>query len=83
MRSGIEENRASGSFGLFRADRSDNQRLKGVGAPKPRYPQNSKSLPAGSNSSKRGLTIRGMFTPPGRPSRWCAQPKSPARESDK
>jgi hypothetical protein len=28
-----------------------------------RYPQNSKSLPAGSNSSKRGLTVRGMFTP--------------------
>jgi hypothetical protein len=31
--------------------------------PKEGYPQNSKSLPAGSNSSKRGLTIRGMFTP--------------------
>jgi hypothetical protein len=28
-----------------------------------RYPQNSKSLLAGSNSSKRGLTVRGMFTP--------------------
>ena len=29
---------------------------------KSRYPQNSKSVPAGSNPSKRGLTIRGMFT---------------------
>jgi hypothetical protein len=34
-----------------------------LGAHKLRYPQNSKSLPAKSNSSKRGLTIRGMFTP--------------------
>ena len=36
-----------------------------------------------SNSSKRGLTIRGMFTPSGRPSRSCSQPGSPALESDK
>jgi hypothetical protein len=32
------------------------------GAHKWPYRQNSKSLPAGSNSSKKGLTIRGMFT---------------------
>ena len=45
--------------------------------------KNSKSLLAGSNSSKRGLTIRGMFTPSGRSSCSCAQPGSPAPESDK
>jgi hypothetical protein len=53
-----------------------------LGAHKLRHPQNSKSLPAGSNSSKRGLTIRGTFTPSGRPSRSCSQPGSPAPESD-
>ena len=31
-----------------------------------RYPQNSKSVLAGSNSSKTGLTVRGMFTPSNR-----------------
>src|SRR5882724_2218857 len=34
-----------------------------LGAHNSRHPQNSKSLPAKSNSSKRGLTIRGTFTP--------------------
>ena len=34
-----------------------------LGAHKSHYPQNSKGLLAGSNSSKRGLTTRGMFTP--------------------
>jgi len=84
MRSGLEERRERGSFGLSRAiGRLDNQRLKSVGAHKSRYPQNSKSLPAGSNSSKRGLAIRGMFTPSGRPSRSCTQLGNPAPESDK
>src|SRR5712671_6048549 len=53
-----------------------------LGAHKSRHPQNSKSLPAKSNSSKRGLAIRGMFTPSGRPLRSCAQPGSPASETD-
>jgi hypothetical protein len=53
-----------------------------LGGHKWRYPQNSKSLPAESNSSKKGLTIRGMFTPSGRPSRSCAQLGSPVPESD-
>jgi hypothetical protein len=30
-----------------------------------RHPKKSKSLPAGSNSSKKYLTVRGMFTPSG------------------
>src|SRR5712671_2700117 len=34
-----------------------------LGAYRSRHPQNSKSLPAKSNSSKSGLTIRGTFTP--------------------
>jgi hypothetical protein len=34
-----------------------------VGVHKSPYPQNSKSLSTKSNSSKRGLTIRGTFTP--------------------
>src|SRR6266436_1909915 len=34
-----------------------------LGAHRSRYPQNSKCLPVASNSSKRGLTIRGTFTP--------------------
>jgi hypothetical protein len=34
-----------------------------LGAHKSRHPQNSKSLPAKANSSKRGLTIRGTLTP--------------------
>ncbi len=34
-----------------------------LGAHKSRYPQNTKGLLAGSNSSKRGLTVRGMFMP--------------------
>ena len=84
MRSGLEERRERGSFGLSTAvGRLDNQRLKGVGEHKPRYPQNSKSLPARSNSSKRGLAIRGMFTPSGRPSRSCTQLGNPAPETDK
>src|SRR5262245_35211390 len=44
--------------------------------------QNSKNLLAGSNSSKRSSTIGGMFTPSDRPSLLCAQPTSPAPESD-
>ena len=84
MRSGLEERRERGSFGSSRAlGRLDNQSLKGVGEHKSRYPQNSKSLPAGSNSSKRGLTVRDTFTPSGRPLRSCAQPGSLAPESDK
>jgi hypothetical protein len=46
-------------------------------------PTNRKSLPATSNSSKRGLAILGMFTPSGRPLRSCTQPGNPAPESDK
>jgi hypothetical protein len=34
-------------------------------AHKSRHPKKSKSLPAGSNSSKKCLTVRGMFTPSG------------------
>jgi hypothetical protein len=136
MRSGLEERRERGSFGLSTAvGQVDDQRLKGVGflsggrisakvcpampplrseltrvfrpsgaqlpiptellagcrqfAPAPslgthkwRYPQNSKTLPTESNSSKRGLTVRGMFAPSGRPWRSCAQPGSPASETD-
>jgi hypothetical protein len=66
MRSGLEERRERGSFGLSRAVGGlDNQRLKGAGEHKSRYPQNSKSLPVRSNSSKKRLSIRGMFTPNG------------------
>jgi hypothetical protein len=84
MRSAPEGRGERGSFGLSSAvGPLDNQRVKGVGEHKSHYRQNSKNLPAGSNSSKRGLTIRGMFTPSGRPSRSSAQPGSPAPESDK
>jgi hypothetical protein len=62
----------------------DNLRLtRSPGAHKSRYPQNSKSLPAGSSSSKKGLTVRETFTTSGGPSRSCAQPGSPTPESDK
>jgi hypothetical protein len=47
MRSGFEERRERG-IGRIQIHQ--------------RCPQNSKSLPAGSNSSKRGLNVRGMFT---------------------
>jgi hypothetical protein len=92
MRSGFEERRERGFLGLSRAvGRLDNQKLKGVGflsaseisAKACRYQQNSKSLPAESNSSKRGLTIRGMFMPSGKPSRSCAQLASPEPECGK
>jgi hypothetical protein len=60
MRSGLDERRECGTFGSFRdIGRLDNQTLQGVGEHKPHYPQNTKSLPAKSNSSKRGLAIRG------------------------
>jgi hypothetical protein len=64
MRNGLEESRERGGFGSSRdVGRLDTQRPKGVGAHKSNYRQNSKNLPAGSNSSKRGLTVRGMFPP--------------------
>jgi hypothetical protein len=73
-----------GSFGWFRAfGRLDSQRLKGVEARKSRSRQKSKNVPVGSNSSKRGVTIHGMFTPSGRPSPSCTQFGSPASESDR
>jgi hypothetical protein len=52
-------------------------------AHKSRSPQKSKNVPVGSNSSKRGVTIHGMFTPSGRPSSPCAQFGSLAPESDR
>jgi hypothetical protein len=61
------------------AFRRQNCRFRELGAHKSRHPQNSKSLPAKSNSSKSGLTIRGMFNPSGRPLRRCAQPAEPRR----
>jgi hypothetical protein len=65
------------SFGLSRAvGRLDK-------AHKSRSRQKSKNVPVGSNSSKRGVTIHGMFTPSGRPSFSCAQSGSPAPESDR
>jgi hypothetical protein len=116
MRSGLEERRERGSFGLSTAvGRLDNQTLKGVGflsdskasakvcraMPPLRseltrvFRLSGAKLPiptellagcrqfAPDPSPKRGLTIRGMFTTSERPSRSCAQPGSPAPESDK
>ena len=84
MASMLGNKRERGSFGLFRAvGLLDSQRLKGVEARKSRSRQKSKNVPAGSNSSKRGVTIHGMFTPSGRPSSSCAQSESPAPESDR
>jgi hypothetical protein len=55
MRSGLEERRERGCFGSSRAvGRLDNHKWP--------YRQNSKSLLVESNSSKRGLIIRGMFS---------------------
>jgi hypothetical protein len=69
--------RERGSFGSSRAvGRLDK-------AHKSCSPQKSKNVPVGSNSSKRGSTIHGMFTPSGRPSSSCAQSGSPTPESDR
>ena len=47
MRSGLEERRERGSFGLSRAiGRLDNQRLKSVGAHKSRYPTKQQGPPS-------------------------------------
>src|ERR1700730_4651856 len=53
-----------------------------LGAHKSRHPQNSKSLPAKSNSSKRGLTIRGTFTRSAGLRARVRNPGSPASEAD-
>ncbi len=53
-----------------------------VGVHKSPYPQNSKSLSTKSNSSKRGLTIRGTFTPSAGLRARVRNPGSPASESD-
>jgi hypothetical protein len=84
MRAGLEERRARGGFVLSRAaGRLDNQGPKGVGEHQSRDSQNSKSLPAGSNSSKKDAFVRDTFAPSGRPLRSCAQPGSPAQEADR
>ena len=43
--------------------------------------EKSKGLQAGSNASKRGLIIRGMLTPPDRPSRGFVLRSEDAKES--
>jgi hypothetical protein len=46
-------------------------------------PQNSKSFPAGSSSSKKSLIVRGTFTTSDSPSRSYSQAESSAAESGK
>jgi hypothetical protein len=88
MRAGIDQRSRRHRFGLSTAvDRLPCPVEIPAGyrqfAPKSGSPQNSKSLPAGSSSSKKSLNVRGTFTTSDSPSRSYSQPESSAAESGK